>query len=124
MKPPRPKATACAAPQTPIRVPSRCFGPALASVIIEPMAATAKAPLATPRAITFATSGQSVPIACVPSPSVSRAAAEAIHPPTVHVRMKPARDLPITVPATAVRIIPTSVPIFCMPASCVELPAS
>ena len=44
-RPPRPNATACAAPHSPMRVPSREPAPLLARPIIEPMAATANTPL-------------------------------------------------------------------------------
>ena len=55
--PPRPKAVACAAPHKPIRVPSREPEPAPARPIIDPIAATAKAPFETPSANTAALRG-------------------------------------------------------------------
>ena len=54
ISPPNPKAIACEAPHTPMRTPSRVRLPAPASPIIDPMAATAKAPLKNPSAATLA----------------------------------------------------------------------
>src|SRR6056297_3053984 len=52
VRPPKPAAMACAAPQRPMRVPARFSRPSPASAIIDPMAATAKVPLKKPRANT------------------------------------------------------------------------
>ncbi len=118
MKPPTPNAIACAAPHKPMRTPSRPFAPVLARLIIEPMAATANAPLAMPSANTLARSGQ--PGDKPPSASASSASAEARQPPIVHSRNDPKRRRPLAANATS--IIPVSTPPFWIPDSCVDSP--
>ena len=72
-------------PKGPSRTPSRASRPAPARLIIEPMAATAKAPLATPSTKTDARSGQPGPT--MPAiASASSATAEATQPPMVQAR--------------------------------------
>ncbi len=85
-----PKAIACAAPQSPMRTPSRASRPLPASPIIEPIAATANAPFAIPRPNTDVRSGQGGPL----NPAAAMAAsaiAEAMQPPIVQVRSDPRR---------------------------------
>ena len=95
--PPRPKAIACAAPQSPIRVPSRdaARAPAPARPIIEPIDATAKAPLETPSANTAATntrgSAERKPLAAIPAKDNP----DATQPPTVQRRKEPKIGPPV-----------------------------
>ena len=56
-KPPSPNAIACAAPHRPMRTPWRAARPRPTSAIIDPIAATANAPLATPSANTSGRNG-------------------------------------------------------------------
>ena len=103
-------------------MPSRDGGPSPASAIIEPIAATANAPLLAPRKNTVGLSGQSPPTWPATTSSDS-AMAELMQPPTVQAASEPKRRprLPRVV-ATATSIMPSSTPPFWTPASFVDSP--
>ena len=112
--PPKPKATACAAPQRPMRVPSREPRPRPTRPIIEPMAATAKAPLARPSANTSGRSACAAP--ATPATAISASiAAEPRQPAMVQPRSDPNRERAPAVQIVATSNIPTSTPLLCMP---------
>ncbi len=112
---------ACAAPQSPMRMPSRLVLPWPARLIIEAMAATANAPFANPKAKTDALSGKAGAYK-PPTASTIRAIAEARQPPTVHILSEPSTRPPMALAATATRIMPASTPPCCTPASWVLCP--
>ena len=79
-----PNANAWAAPQRPMRTPSRFSPPAPTSAIIEPIAATAYAPLVTPSMKTVSRNGHDGPTKAAAARH-SNAIAEARQPPMVHI---------------------------------------
>ena len=90
-------------------------------LIIEPMAAIANAPLATPSAKTLALNGQPGPTMPAAT-SPSKASAEARQPPTAQVRRLPKGRPAKRPPAAAASSMPASAPPCCTPESEVDWP--
>ena len=112
---------ACAAPHSPMRIPSRFCCPALANTIMAPIAATAKPPLAVPSRKTLASKDQ-FGLVSPPQHSRNRATAESRQPPLIQNLSNTAPlDLKRRV-EIAIAAMPSSTPPCCTPASWVDSP--
>ena len=105
------KAMAWAAPHTPMRMPSRFCVPLPASPIMELMAATVKAPVATPIRMTFSFRGQT-PGIWLPSDRPARVRADRKQPMMVQRFSAPGEPPPSRrrLARKPTRIMPTSAP--------------